>query len=166
MKPDGIFPFHLALQNSAQKHFTHRGHATYIHNIAAPFICRLPYVCETQGSSNTYKLYLIICGDKNKRSFYFFQIGSQIVLFQNTYTSQPVSKICNVTRCWACRVDGRKLRIYKILMLKPFFKIHSLGFCVTKPCKVEAEYQIFFVISRKRLHGNRILLQLFRLSVK
>lgn len=62
----------------------------------------------------------MICGDKNKSSFYFFQIGSQIVPFLSIYTDQPVSKICNVTRPWACRLGRRKLRIYKILMLKPF----------------------------------------------
>jgi hypothetical protein len=61
----------------------------------------------------------MICGDKNKRRFYFFQIGSQIVPFQSIYTDQPVSKICNVTRRWACRLDGRKSRIYKILILNP-----------------------------------------------
>jgi len=62
----------------------------------------------------------MICGDKNKRSFYSFQIGSQIVPIENIYTDQPVSKICNVTRRWAWRLDGRKLRIYKILILNPF----------------------------------------------
>ena len=88
MKPDGIFLFHLALQNSAQKHFTHRGHATYIHNNAVPFICRLPYVCNTSGNSNTCRLYLMICGDKNKSSFYLTRYCKGRVPFCNIYVIQ------------------------------------------------------------------------------
>jgi len=126
---------------------------------------RLPYVCETQGSSNTYKLYFMICGDKNKRSFYFFQIGYQIVPFQNIYTDQPVSKICNVTRRWACRLDGRSLRIYKILMLNSFRNSQS-GILHYKTVYSGRRISRFLCNKPETSHGNRILLQLFRLSVK
>jgi len=54
-----------------------------------------------------------------KDAFTSFKLVPKYFHSKGIYTDQSVSKICNVTRRWACRLDGRKIRIYKII-LTPF----------------------------------------------